>query len=276
MGLIINNYKQSMMSQRTLSKQTDALSKFSERLSTAVKINHASDDAAGLMIAESLLNAYNGSLMASANIEDTVSMLQVAEGDMMSIKDNLSAIRDLSVRAASDAYGSAERAAINSEIQSRMDEIDRISSSSSYNGKKLLDGSSTELRVQIGSSSDDTLTLDASVLGNANLAALSILDETAALNTGEDYRGFINQIDSALAISGERLSAFGSINNRLESADLSLSVITGNILSSESRIRDADIANTMSQMVNTQILQQASVGVLSITNQAAKAYTQLI
>lgn len=276
MGLIINNYKQSVMSNNGLSKQTNTLNKLSERLSTAVKINHASDDSAGLIIAESLLSAYSGTLMARANIEDTVSLLKVADSDLSAIKSNMSVIRELSIRAANDTNGTLERDAINSEIQGRMDEIERISASSSYNGKNLLDGSSTELSVQIGSDSEDLLTLGSDILGNANLATFSLLNDTSKLLSSGDYRSFIDKVDSALEVSSHRISNLGSVTNRLESANMSLSVTSGNLLSSKSLIRDADIAHTMSQMVNSQILQKASVGVLSISNKSNQLYSQLM
>lgn len=247
MGLIINNYKQAMMSKNALSSQTNTLNELSERLSIAVKINNVLDNRT---IDQSLLNAYTGTLMARANIEDTVNLLKVAEDDLYSIKKNIELIKELSVRAVNDNNLIAERESINYQIQSRMDEIERTSASSSYNGIKLLDGSTTSLSVQIGVNSEDLLMLDLNLLGDARLEALKLMHNTLFLVSYKDYRDFIDKIDSALDLFNKRIINFSYIINKLESTNVSLRIASGNLLSSEFKVRDTEIASAMSQMVS--------------------------
>lgn len=276
MGLTIYSYDQSLTSQRLLYKQTTTLNNLAEQLSTSYKINSASDNASGLMISETLLTNYSGTLMARANIEDTNSLLSTAEADLTSIKENLQAIRDLSIQGGNDTNSQTERDAINSEIQSRLDEINRISNYSSYNDKKLLDGSLTSLNVQTGSESDDTLTIDGSVLTDASTSSLGITVDATSITTHEEYDTLREEVDTALESTEERISNIGSYSSQLNDTNLSLSITSGNLLASESQIRDTDIASAMSYMVNLQILQKASMDVLYLSNKNMSKYSELI
>ena len=156
MGIVINTNVSSLQVQRNLSNSRSAISSSLEKLSTGYKINSASDDAAGLSISQSLQAQDSGQTVASSNAQIGVNLLQTAEGDLGVIQTNLQRIRDLSVQAANGTYGTAERNAIEAEVQQRVNEISRVANSSAFNQIKLLNGSNTTLTLQIGANFDSS------------------------------------------------------------------------------------------------------------------------
>ncbi len=157
MSIIVNTNVSSILVQRSLSTSTGNIQSSLEKLSTGYRINKAADDAAGLTISESLKSQARGAQVASSNAQTGVNLLQTAEGDLAIVQDNLQRIRDLSVQAANGTNGTAERTAIKSEVQQRVNEINRIASSSNFNGIKLLDGTASSLSLQIGANATSSL-----------------------------------------------------------------------------------------------------------------------
>src|SRR3989339_355871 len=259
MGLVVNTNVQSLVAQRSLSKSTGNLNSSMEKLSTGLRINKASDDAAGLIISETLNAQHRGADVAKSNAQDAVNLLQVAEGDLSVIQDNLQRVRELSVQAANDTNSSSERTAIQGEITARLGEIDRISDNSEFNGKKLLDGSAGTLSFQVGANSSSENQITADVFGASDHNTLGITTDEATLDTAATAAAFIDQVDTALNAVSTRRSDIGSIQNRLGSTVESLSITSENLKASESRIRDVDVASESSKMIKSQILQQASV-----------------
>jgi flagellin len=145
MAIIINNNVPSLTAQRYLGNANDALAKSIERLSSGLRINHASDDASGLAISEKLRAQISGLQRASMNAQDGISMLQTAEGGLQNIQDMIQRIRELSVQASSDTFTSSDRQEIQKEIEQLIDEIDRTSTSTEFNTKKLLNGDASAL-----------------------------------------------------------------------------------------------------------------------------------
>ena len=140
MSVIVNTNVQSLVSQRNLSSATSALNKSTTRLSTGKKINSAVDDAAGLFVAKGLESQLSGSQQCQTNIALGVNVLQIAEGDLINIQDNVQRVKDLCTQAASGIYSDSARTAMQDEINARVAEIGRIAGSSNFNGIKLLDG----------------------------------------------------------------------------------------------------------------------------------------
>ncbi|OGI01426.1 MAG: hypothetical protein A2Y25_00540, partial [Candidatus Melainabacteria bacterium GWF2_37_15] len=209
-------------------------------------------------------------------------LLQTAEGDLSIIQDNLQRIRDLAVQAANGTNGTAERAAIQSEVQQRIDEIDRIASASSFNSIKLLDGTSSNLSLQIGTKSTPSLNAISltsgtiNPLGNANASTLGIGSISSAFASASAAASFISSVDTAISSVSEKRSTIGSLQNRLESAITSLNVQFENMSASESRIRDVDVAKEAANLTKNQILQQASATLLAQANQAPSVALSLI
>ena len=138
MALYINSNSTSLLTQRYLSKNTDGYTKSLERLATGYRINRAADDAAGLAVSEGITTITRGNTQAMKNIQDGVNMMQIAEGTLEIIGENLQRIRELSVQAANGTYATLERNAMLSEIKERITEITRISETTSYNKVPLL------------------------------------------------------------------------------------------------------------------------------------------
>ena len=278
MSIVVNTNVSSILVQRSLGNATSKINTSLERLSTGYRINKAADDAAGLTISEGLRSQIRGSEVAMENAQNGVNLLQTAEGDLGVIQDNLQRIRDLSVQAANGTYGSAERKAIEKEVGARIKEIDRLSKISAFNQIKLLDGSRTDLTLQIGTeevSSTNTLTIGGP-LADASSSGLGIQDYGSKFVSAASAQSFIAIVDKAIAKVSERRSDIGALQNRLESTIQSLSIKGENLSASESRIRDVDIAKQAASLSKDQILQQASASLLAQANQAPAIALSLI
>jgi len=281
MSIVINTNVSSILVQRSLQQSTSAISQSLSKLSSGYRITKAADDAAGLTISESLKSQSRGAQVAANNAQTGINLLQTAEGDLSIIQDNLQRIRDLSVQAANGTNGTAERNAIKSEVDQRVNEINRIASASSFNAIKLLDGTSSTLSLQIGTKSDTelnaiSLTEGTNPLGDASASALGISDIDSAFASSSAAGSFISSVDTAISSVSARRSTIGSLQNRLESAITSLNIQYENMSASESRIRDVDVAKEAATLTRNQILQQASATLLAQANQAPAVALSLI
>jgi flagellin len=269
-----------MLVQRSLSSATHGINQSLERLSTGYRINRAGDDAAGLAISEGLRSQARGASVASSNAQSGVNLLQTAEGDLSIIQENLQRIRDLSVQSANGTYGTTERNAIKSEVEARINEINRIASNSSFNAIKLLDGTSSSLTLQIGANA--TASLNTLGIGNPLLKAttsalgISTTSVSNAFGSATASASFISTIDSAISTVSSRRSTIGSLQNRLDSTIKSLAILEENMSASESRIRDVDVAKEAASLTKNQILQQASASLLAQANQSPSVALSLI
>jgi flagellin len=281
MGIVVNTNVSSILVQRSLGSATNEISKSLEKLSTGFKINRAADDAAGLVISESLRAQARGSAQASSNAQTGVNLLQTAEADLGIIQENLQRVRDLTVQAANGTYGTTERSAIYSEVSARTQEIDRIAKSSAFNTIKLLDGTNTSLVLQIGSGSAASLNALSigSPLGKATSSTLGLGTTTAvsaAFTTSTAAASFLSKIDTAIGTVSTRRSDIGSLQNRLESAIKSLAIKQENMLAADSRIRDTDVSKEAAGLTRNQILQQASASLLAQANQSPQIALSLL
>ncbi len=275
MSLVINTNVTSLTSQRNLGVNTANLSRSLERLSSGYKINRAADDAAGLQISENLRGQIRGFGQAINNAQDGNNLLSVAEGTLSTVQDNLQRIRELTVQAANDTNVDDQRQAINQEIQARLDDIDRITNATQFNGINIL-STVTSFRLQVGA--NDTASLDtidiASALGSATASALGF--STITVSTNSAALIFLADVDSALSEVSQRRAIIGSYQNRLHSAISNLQITQENFQSAESRIRNVDVALEASKLTQYQILQQASASILAQANQTPSLALSLI
>ncbi len=288
MPLIINTNIASLTSQRNLATNTIMVGKSIERLSSGYRINRAADDAAGLTISETLRSDIRGMKAGLQNAQDGISILQITEGTLSVVQDNLQRIRELTVQATNDTNADNQRNAIESEIKARLQDNQRIVQAAQFNGLKLLTGSTTSARLQIGSGTDVTEnTLDiSSALMTSYATALGLLGGTTStgwttiasidISTGDKGRQFLNDIDVSLTAVSARRSLIGAVQNALDSAINNLQLSSENFVSSESRIRDLDMASETATLTKGQILQQSSVSVLSQANQAPSLVLSLL
>ncbi len=277
MGLRINTNIPALVAQRNLKATRVGLDRSLERLSSGSRINHAGDDAAGLAISEALRAQIRGVGQAERNAQDGISLIQVAEGGLVEVSNILIRMRELGVQAASDTVGPKERKFLDTEFQMLMEETDRISNSIEFNGTPLLNGSGTSFEIQIGTRNNplvDRIKLFDPYSSNVNLVSLglnlaSIADKTGAQNS-------LGAIDQALTSVTSIRAEFGAMQNRLQSVISNLAVNKENMMSANSRIRDADLAEETSELTKNQILMQAGVSVLAQANQSIKSALGLL
>ncbi len=280
----INHNIASMIGQGALQKQQVSLSKSLEKLSTGLRINRASDDAAGLSVSESLRSRVRGMDRAKSNAEDGIALVQIAEGATGEINNILQRMRELSIQSSTDTMTTTERSYTDKEFGQLMSEITRISASASYNGMTLLDGASGSFGVSggaasvlhIGSGSSASIdrvsiTINAMTLGSMGLSATttSVSTSTAALSS-------LSLIDTAIKSVNTMRSDMGAYVNRLEFAISNLSNQVYNTQDAESRIRDVDFAKETTEFTRSQILTQSATSMLSQANQVPQGVLALL
>lgn len=291
MPLIINTNVSSMNAQRYLGNNTTALQKTMEKLSSGYRINRAGDDAAGLQLSENLRSQIRGSQKALDNTQDGINVLNLADGAMQTMTDNLQRIRELTVQAGNDTYNDTQRSAIQGEITQLLSDVDRIAAVTQFNGVALFPtGAAAAFTLQVGANGTanvDTIDVGAA-LGNAQAQGLGVaswnsttgvLGVNMAVNGtagGNVARAFLAEVDAALLSVNTKRGNLGAFVNRLEGAVNNLSISVENLSASESRIRNVDVAAESSNLTRNQILQQASSTILAQANQSPQLALQLL
>jgi flagellin len=283
MALRINYNLAASVAQRSLGASQDNYAKQAERLATGLRINKAGDDAAGMAVSERLKNQVRGLNQAARNAQDGISMIQTAEGAMGEAHSILARMRELAIQASNDTVTANDRANLQVEFSALYSEIDRIASSTQFNGTAVLNGANGNgLKLQIGankdSSGDNAITLNISSTSGFQPTMLdaNFTGAGSSITSQSLASGTITVLDNAVnAVSSARAS-LGALQARLESAGRSISVASENAAAANSRIADTDIAQSMSEMVRAQILQQAGISVLAQANQAPSLVLQLL
>ena len=283
----INHNIAAMVGQDSIARSQKALGRSLEKLSTGLRINRASDDAAGLAVSEQLRTQVRGTSQAKRNAEDGIALLQIAEGAANEVSAILQRMRELAIQSSNDTLTTTERGYTDNEFQALMSEISRISQATQYNGMTLLDGEAGSFGVSGGVSSVlhigannnnnvvagtiDTMRveIDAITLGalgltltegaNGALGATAITTQSAAFNA-------IESIDSAVQSVSSMRAGIGAVVNRLETAINNLANQEFNMQNAESIIRDVDFASETTNFTKSQILSQASMAMLGQAN----------
>ena len=276
MGLRINTNISSIAAQRALGITKNNLDNNLRKMSSGERITRASDDAAGLAISEKLKAHIRGLRQAKRNSDDGVSLIQTAEGAINEISNIIIRLRELSIQAASDTVGETERGFSNIEFQNLLEEIDRISAGTEFNGRKLLNGTGGLVEIQVGIHNDptqDRIKYD-STDTDTTVASLALTGEGIA--SKESAQLSLSKLDDALVrINGTRAN-LGALQNRLQSASNTIAIAEENFSAANSRIRDVDVAAETADMAKNNILTQAGVSVLAQANQAPNAALKLI
>jgi flagellin len=266
MSLRINTNVEAFNAHRQLAATSDKLAQSMERLSSGYRINRAADDAAGLAISEKLQGQIGGLDQAQRNAQDAISLVQTAEGSLQEVHSMLQRVRDLAVQYKNGSLSASDKAAIQSEINMLASEVERIGSSAQFNGIQLLSSAST-ITFQVGAEDGEVITVSTISLGQGVPPAA--FQMTA---TGSD----ISEIDAAIdAVSAQR-AQFGAVQNRLQHTLSNLAIYEENLTSSESRIRDVDMASEMVNLTKLQILQQSGTAMLAQANQTPQSVLQLL
>ena len=269
MSLVVNTNLLSLTAQRNLATTTTALQTSTERLSSGMRINKAADDAAGLAISQGLTAQINGLTQAVRNSQDGINVVQTADGALNEVQSILQRMNTLAVQAANSGTNtSTSIGAINTEITQLTSELDRISSSTTFNGVHLLNGSFSGV-FQIGATSNtyDNLTISISSTSASTLFGGTTITFTTSNST---TAAFIDTINSALNTVSTLRATLGANQNRLQHTINNLSVNITNLQASNSSIVDTDVASEMSNFTRTQILQQAGSAMVKQANSAAQ------
>ena len=308
---VINTNTLSLVTQNNLNKSQASLGTSIERLSSGLRINSAKDDAAGEAIANRFTSNINGLSVAARNANDGISLSQTAEGALTEVNNNLQRIRDLTVQAQNGSNSASDIDSIQAEVNQRMQEIDRVTKQTDFNGIKILNTGSgnTTYSFQVGAKDGEQIAITLSSSDNFDLAgagqassgtiqnSTSTSGQTVNGNTRTtDAIGFdalkgavtggasgsasgttpLADIDKALKAVDNQRSLLGASQNRFESTISNLNNTVTNLTAARSRIQDADYATEVSNMSRAQILQQAGSAVLSQANQVPQTMLSLL
>jgi flagellin len=275
MGLRIQNNVEAFNAHRQLTGTASKAAKSMEKLSSGYRINRAADDAAGLAISEKMRAQIGGLAQAQRNAQDGVSLVQTAEGALNEVHSMLQRVRDLKVQYLNDTLSSSDKAAIVSEATALAKEITDIGGKTEFNGITLLNGSGGSagtISFQVGANGGETVSVATKdILGVSGTGSI----DSIATSANFDAIG-VSDIDAAITNISTLRSDFGAVQNRLEHRLNNLSTYQENLVASESRIRDVDMASEMVNFTKLGILQQAGTSMLAQANQAPQSVLSLL
>ena len=275
--MVVQHNLRAMNSNRMLGVTSSTQSKSTEKLSSGYKINRAADDAAGLAISEKMRRQIRGLTQASANAQDGISCVQTAEGALNEVHDMLQRMNELAVKAANGTNQEEDRSYIQSEVDALVDEIDRVSTTTTFNEKMLLDGKFDE-KLQVGAegTADNQIAIKISAISSAGLKIDTLKGTGVSGEKGTAAQGSITTIKNAIKTLNKQRSDLGAIQNRLEHTINNLDNVVENTTSAESQIRDTDMATEMVKYSNNQILAQAGQAMLAQSNSANQGVLSLL
>ena len=276
-----------MFSQRTLGNTNVRTQKNIEKLSSGLRINRAGDDASGLAVSEKMRAQIRGLNQASANAQNGISFIQVAEAYLQETTDVIQRIRELSVQSSNGIYTAEDRLYIQVEVSQLVAEVDRIASHAQFNGMNVLTGRfaretgentvTASMWFHIGANMDQRTrayigTMTAAALGVRNIGDEQIL----SIETPETANRAIGVLDEALKRINKQRADLGAYQNRLELTVVGVDIAAENFQASESRIRDIDMAKEMVDYTRNQILTQSGTAMLAQANQTTQSVLSLL
>ena len=293
MGNVINTNVKALMASNALNKNGRVQQDVMESLSTGKSINRASDNAAGLSIRETMTAQINGLNAAVKNANDSISMLQTADGALNETSSMLQRMREMAVLSVNDTYSSAQKTAMATEFNQLSSEIDRIAGQTQWNGMAILNGSgglysgnaasNGQFTFQVGANNAQTVSV---VILNMAIKAATV-NETpvattlgalsgATIATAAGAATAITSLDSALTILNSQRSTIGAMVNRLTHAVDNLTNVAQNAADSRSKVEDTDYASATSELARTQIIAQAATAILAQANQQPQSVLSLL
>jgi len=297
MGNVINTNVKALMASNALNKNGRVQQNVMESLSTGKSINRASDNAAGLSIRETMTAQINGLNAAVKNANDSISMLQTADGALNETSSMLQRMRELAVLSVNDTYSSTQKTAMATEFNQLSSEIDRISTQTQWNGMAILNGSgglfsgavaasTGQFTFQVGANTAQTISVAILNMGitsqvgatsNLTPAATTLGGLSAAtIATAAGATTAIANLDSALTVLNTQRSTIGAMVNRLTHAVDNLTNVAQNAEDSRSKVEDTDYAAATSELARTQIIAQAATAILAQANQQPQSVLSLL
>lgn len=295
MSLVINHNMMAANVARNLSTSYGNLATSTQRLSSGLRVNSASDDAAGLAIRELMRSDVSALNQGVRNANDAISLIQTADGALSVIDEKLIRMKELAEQAATGTYTSAQRLIIDSEYQAMASEITRIANSTDFNGIHLLNGNLSsashdgsgltatgKLKVHFGTSNDSAEDYYYIQVGTSTASALGLGNQGTAgragfaISTQEAAQEALDAIDQAIVSKDKIRANLGALQNRLENTISNLQIQSENLQAAESRISDVDVSTEMTEFTRQQILTQSAVAMLSQANSLPQMALQLI
>ena len=257
--LAIKNNLMAANAARYLGQSYDALGTSVERLSSGLRINSASDDAAGMAVRELMRADIAVLQQGSRNAQDGVSLLQTMEGALQVIDNLMVRMQQLAEQASTGSYSSAQRTIMDNEFTEMANEINRIASSTDFNGIKMLDNSAT-VSIHFGGATDK-IDVAGSIMTPTGLGI-----NTLSISGAASARAALGTLDSAINTKDTARAKFGYNINRLEATGEVLGIQAENLMAAESRISDVDVATEMATLTRNQVLSQAGTAMLAQAN----------
>jgi flagellin len=271
----INHNIQALNAYRNLAANQLNASKNLEKLSSGLRINRAADDAAGLAISEKMRSQIRGLEVAERNSLDAISLIQTAEGALNEVHGMLQRMRELAVQASNSTNQTEDRDALDSEFQQLIQEIDRVGNDTQFNKMKVL-AADQSIEIQIGANASQTLTLTWKKQLKTSLGEDAVDISNLNIKTFANAQSAITALDNAIISVSKTRSLMGAYQNRLEHTINNLKTANENLTSSESRIRDTDMAMEMTEFTKNNILNQAAQAMLAQSNQLPQGILQLL
>lgn len=275
MGLFVSTNVSSLNAQRQLFTSNTGLTTAFERLSSGFRINSARDDAAGLQISDRITSQIQGLDQAVRNANDGISLAQVAEGALQEITTALQRIRVLAIQSQNGINTSADRTALQLEVDALKQEISRIATTSQFAGGDILTGGFSTAFL-IGAQAGQFISFNLSRAGGFGFSGLTNGQSDLTVISEGQASAAISIIDTAISAVNRQRAELGAIQNRFQSTIRNLSNISENASAARSRIRDTDFAIETAQLSRFQIIQQASVSILGQANQRPQAALSLL
>ena len=272
--MVVQHNLTAMNSNRQLGITSALQAKSSEKLSSGFKINRAADDAAGLTISEKMRSQVRGLNRASANAQDGISLIQVAEGALNETHSILQRMNELATQGANDTNTDKDRTAIQNELDELVKEIDRISETTTFNTQKLLDGSFKDKFIQVGATNGEKEVIQIDIDG-MNKDGLSLEDDNPIADNAAG-KELMEKYQTAIETVSSQRSKLGALQNRLEHTVLNIDNIAENTQAAESRIRDTNVPKEMVEFSKNNILAQAGQAMLAQANQSTQGVLSLL
>ncbi|OHD66246.1 MAG: flagellin [Spirochaetes bacterium RBG_13_51_14] len=277
----INHNMSAVFASRQLGEVANRLDKSIERLSSGEQINRAGDDAAGLAVSEKMRTQIHGLVQAERNAQNGLSFIQVAEGSFQQLNEIMQRIRVLAIQSANGIYSNDDRFQIQVEVSQLIDEIDRIATSAEFNRMKMLRGEFAKnsrigsMYFHVGANQNQRIRVYIATVGSKAFNLVNEATNKRTISTAGGANAMIGYVDSALDRLNRQRADLGAYYNRLENTVQALAQTYENMMSSDSRIRDADMASEMVEFTKDQILVQTSAAMLAQANTKPKLIMKL-
>jgi len=277
----INHNMSAIFANRQMQRVSARLDKDIEKLASGEEINRAGDDPSGLAVSEKMRTQINGLQMAEKNAQNGLSFIQVAEGSFQQLSDILQRVRALSVQSANGIYSNDDRMQIQVEVSQLVNEIDRVATSAQFNKMKMLSGQFAKgsktgsMFFHVGPNENSRIQVYIATVGSRAFHLTDATNKKRTISTVGNANAMIGYVDTALNILNRQRADLGAYYNRMENTIRALSESYENMMSADSRIRDADMAAAMVEFTKDKILVQTGTSMLAQANVKPKLIMKL-